>query len=129
MLDCRAPDGYGALGAVWERVQEIATLNDGGERFVSRAGKAMVTTFLALLLVAAASCSATRTAVHAHAALPPSARSGVSGVGSTFEFVSRIDGAKRLRLAVVAVSAIALARRAGPLPAWTVYPTVCWRSP
>jgi hypothetical protein len=51
-----------------------------------------------------------------------------SGVGSIFELVSRIDGAKMLLFAVVAVSAIARARRVGPLPAWTVYPTVCWRS-
>ena len=51
-----------------------------------------------------------------------------SGAGSIFELVSRIDGAKMLLLAIVAVSAIALARRAGALPAWTVYPTACWRS-
>ena len=41
--------------------------------------------------------------------------------GSIFELVSRIDGTKMLLLAVVAVSAIALARRVGTLPAWTVY--------
>ena len=51
-----------------------------------------------------------------------------SAAGSIFEPVSRIDGAKVLLLAVVAVSAIALARPAGALPAWTVYPTACWRS-
>ena len=51
-----------------------------------------------------------------------------SAAGSIFELVSRIDGAKVLLLAVVAVSAIALARPAGALPAWTVYPTACWRS-
>lgn len=44
-----------------------------------------------------------------------------SAAGSIFELVSRIDGAKILLLAV-AVSAIALARQAGTLPAWTVYP-------
>ena len=41
--------------------------------------------------------------------------------GSIFELVSRIDGTKMLLLAVVAVSALALARRVGTLPAWTVY--------
>ena len=43
-----------------------------------------------------------------------------SAVGSIFELVSRIDGAKILLL-VVAVSAIALARQVGTLPAWPVY--------
>jgi hypothetical protein len=51
-----------------------------------------------------------------------------SGAGSIFELVSRIDGAKVFLLAVVAFSAVALASRAGALPAWTVYPTACWRS-
>ena len=45
-----------------------------------------------------------------------------SAAGSIFELVSRIDGAKILLLAVVAVSAIALARPSGALPAWTVCP-------
>jgi hypothetical protein len=53
---------------------------------------------------------------------PDGAQSRRQQAGGATEGVSRIDSAKMLLLAVVAVSAIALARRVGPLPAWTVYP-------
>lgn len=44
--------------------------------------------------------------------------------GAIFQLISRIDGAKMLLLAVLAVSGAVLARRAGVLPSWAGYPAV-----
>ncbi len=47
-----------------------------------------------------------------------------SAAGSLFRLISRIDGAKMLLLAALALSGMALARRAGPWPAWTRWPSL-----
>jgi hypothetical protein len=47
-----------------------------------------------------------------------------SAAGSLFRLISRIDGAKMLLLAVLALSGMALARRAGPPPAWARFPSL-----
>ena len=104
------------LAAIALAVVVIALGRAARRRDADRLGRAVVLAGVGAVIVSLAECALGL--VLASAAVPD----GESGrAGTLFHLINRLDGAKMLALAAMALAAVALARRRGPLPRWLGY--------
>ena len=104
------------LAAIALAVVVIALGRAASRRGADRLGRAVVLAGIGAAIVSLVECALGL--VLASAAAPD----GKSGrAGSLFHVINRLDGAKMLALAAMALAAVASARRGGPLSRWLGY--------
>jgi hypothetical protein len=104
------------LAAIALAVVVIALGRAASRRGAARLGRAVVLAGIGAAIVSLVECALGL--VLAGGAVPD----GETGRGGTlFHLINRLDGAKMLALAAMALAAVALARRGGPLPRWLGY--------
>jgi hypothetical protein len=104
------------LAAIALAVVVIALGRAARRRGAERLGRAVVLAGIGAVIVSLVQCALTL--VLAGAAVPD----GETGrAAALFHLINRLDGAKMLALAAMALAAVALARRGGPLPRWLGY--------
>ena len=107
------------LAAIALAVVVIAFGRAARRRGAERLGRAVVLAGVGAVVVSLVECALGL--VLASAPVPD----GESGrAGTLFHLINRLDGAKMLALAAMALAAVAPARRRGPLPRWLGYVAV-----
>jgi hypothetical protein len=104
------------LAAIALAVVVIALGRAAARRGAGRLGRVVVVAGIGAVTVSLVECALGL--VLAAAAVPE----GETGrAGTLFDLINRMDGAKMLALAAMALAGVALARRGGPLPRWLGY--------
>lgn len=104
------------LAAIALAVVVIALGRAAARRGAGRLGRVVVLAGIGAVTVSLVECALGL--VLAAAAVPD----GETGrAGTLFDLINRMDGAKMLALAAMALAGVALARRGGPLPRWLGY--------